>query len=88
MKFSSRLHPEDSAFNNLMVKMLQLESCNCIIVYKTQRKQVQTRPSMYEDIDAKKDLLVLGIQNKEQLEMFKQGVQKIYYIDSTQYQKI
>ena len=43
---------------------------------------------MYEDIDAKKDLLVLGIQNKEQLEMFKQGVQKIYYIDSTQNQKI
>ena len=31
----------------------------------------------------KKDLFVLGIQTKEQLEMFKQGAQKIYSIDST-----
>ena len=34
MKYSRRLHPEDSTSTHLIVKKLQLESCNSIIVYK------------------------------------------------------
>ena len=83
MKYSRRLHPEDSTSTHLIVKKLQLESYNSIIVYKPQGQPIQTGPSMYDHIDVKKDLFVLGIQTKEQLEMFKQGAQKIYCIDST-----
>ena len=79
MKYSRRLHPEDSTSTHLIVKKLQPQSYNSIIVYKP----VQTSPSMYDDIDVKKDLFVLGIQTKEQLEMLKQGAEKIYCIDST-----
>ena len=83
MKYSRRLHPEDSTSTHLIVKKLQLESNNSITVCKPQEQHVQTGPSMYDDTDVKKDLFVLGIQTKEQLEMFKQGVQKMYCIDST-----
>ena len=83
MKYSRRLHPEDSTSTHLIVKKLQLESNNSIIVYNPQGQPVQIGPSMYDDIDIKKDLFIFGIQTKEQLKMFKQGVQKIYCIDST-----
>ena len=83
MKYSRRLHPEDSTSTHLIFKKLQLESYNSIIVYKPQGQPIQTGPSMYDDIDVKKDLFVLGIQTKEQLGMLKQGAQKICCIDST-----
>ena len=37
---------------------------------------------MYNDIDVKKDLIVIGIQTKEQLEMFQKRSNKIHFIDS------
>ena len=83
MKYSRRLHPEDSTSTHLIVKKLQLESNNFIIVYKPQGQPVQTGPIMDNDTDVKKDLFVLGIQTKELLEMFKQEAQKTYCIDST-----
>ena len=65
MKYSRRLHPKNSTSTHLIVKKLQLESYNCIIVYKPQGQPVETSPSMYNETDIKKDLLALGIQTKK-----------------------
>ena len=83
MKYARRLHPDDSTSTHLIVKKLQLESYNCVIVYKPQGQAVETGPGMYNDIDVKKDLFVIGIQTKEQLEMFQKRSNKIHCIDST-----
>ena len=64
MKYSRRLHPEYSNSTHLIVKKLQFESYNCIIVYKPQGQPIQTGPSMYDDVNVKKYLFILGIQTK------------------------
>ncbi|XP_057312271.1 uncharacterized protein LOC130653773 [Hydractinia symbiolongicarpus] len=38
---------------------------------------------MYDDIDIKKDLFAIGIQTREQLEMFIKGANKVHCIDGT-----
>ena len=65
IKYSRGLHHEESTLTYLIVKKLQLESYNCIIVYKPQGQPVQTGLSMYDDTDAKRNLFVLGLQAKE-----------------------
>ena len=60
MKYSRRLHREDSNSIHLIVKKLQPQSYNSIIVYKP----VQTSPSMYDDIDVKKTYLYLEFKPK------------------------
>ena len=71
MKYSRMFHFEDSTSIHLIVKMLQLESYNFIIVYKPQGQPVETGSSIFNDINAKKDLFALGIQTKKQFEMSK-----------------
>ena len=83
MRYARRLHPDDSISTDLIVQKLQQEKYNCIIAYKPQGQPVVIGPKMYDDIDLKKDLFVLGIQTKELLEMFIKGANKIYCIDGT-----
>ena len=64
MKYSKRLHPEDKTSTHLIVKELQLESYNSIIVHKPQGQPVQTGPSMYDDTDVKKRLICTWNSNQ------------------------
>ncbi|XP_057301394.1 uncharacterized protein LOC130635887 [Hydractinia symbiolongicarpus] len=83
MKYGRRLHPDDSTSTHLLVKKLEMENYNCIIVYKPQGQSVAIGPKMYDDIDIKKDLFAIGIQTREQLEMFIKGANKVHCIDGT-----
>ncbi|XP_057306747.1 uncharacterized protein LOC130644962 [Hydractinia symbiolongicarpus] len=83
MKYGRRLHPDDSTSTHLLVKKLKMENYNCIIVYKPQGQSVATGTKMYDDIDIKTDLFAIGIQTREQLEMFIKGANKVHCIDGT-----
>ena len=81
IKYARRLHPDDSTSTHLILKKLQLESYNCVTVYKPQGQATETGPAMHNDIDVKNDLFVIGIQTKEQLKCSKKDQTK--YIDNT-----
>ena len=78
-----RLHPDDSTSTFLMVKMLQQEDFNVILVYKPQGEKTLTGPKIYDDIDLKNNIFVLGFQTKKQLKMFERQAHKIECIDAT-----
>lgn len=84
LKNRRRLHPDDSTSTFLLVKKFQTtENYNPIIVYKPQGRNVEIGPTVYNDMDINKDLFVLGIQTKPQLDMFIKGSTKVVCIDST-----
>ena len=85
IKNRRRLHPDDSTSTFLLVeKLTKTESFNPIIIYKPQGQDVVFGSKTYDDLDVSKDLFVLGIQTKRQLEIFVKGAKKVVCIDSTQ----
>ena len=65
-----------------MVKMLQQEDFNIILVYKFQGEKAMIRPKLYDDIDLKNNISASGFQTKEQLKMFEKQAHKIVCIDT------
>ena len=83
IKYARRLPPDYSTSTDLIINKLQLESYNCVIVYKPKGEAVESGPGTYNDIGIKKDIFVIRIQTEEQLEMFQKGSNKIHCINST-----
>ena len=53
------------------------------IVYKPQGDQVVIGPKIYDELDVGKNLFAIGLQTKQQLDMFIKHSKKIVCIDST-----
>ena len=83
ISYSRRLHPDDSISTHLLVNKLKQESYNPILVYKPQGENVLIGPKTYNDLDLMKDTFVIGIQTKQQRDMFVKGAKKILCIDGT-----
>ena len=83
LKYRRRLHPEDSTSTYLFIKKLELEKYNPVILYKPQGEKYLIAPQKCKENDEKLELLAIGIQNKEQHEMFVKHSSKITCIDAT-----
>ena len=83
MNYGRRLHPDDSTSTYLLVKNLQEEDFNIVLLYKTQGDKVVIGPKIYDELDFGKNLLAMGLQTKHQLDMFIKYRKKIVCIDST-----
>ena len=77
------LHPDDSTSTYLLVKKLQEEDFNIVLVYKPQGDQLVIGPKIYDELDVRKNLFAIGLQTKQQLDMFIKHSKKIVCIDST-----
>ena len=83
LKYKQRLHPEDSTYKYLLIKKLEQEKYNPIILYKPQGENPLIEPQNYKEKNEKSDLFAIGIQTKEQHEMFIKRLSKIICIDAT-----
>ena len=83
VNYKKRLHPDDSTSTFLMVKKLQQDDFNIILVYKPQGEKTLRGPKMYVDIDLKNNIFAFGFQAKEQLKMFQKHAHKIVGIEAT-----
>ena len=83
MHYGRRLHPDDSTSTYLLVKKLEKEQFNVVLVYKPQGSKTIIGPKTYDDIDIKNELFAIGIQSKQQLDMFIKHASKIVCIDGT-----
>ena len=70
INYKRRLHPDDSNSTFLMMKKLQQEDFNIILVYKSQGEKTMIGPKMYDDIDLKNNTFAFGFKTREQLKMF------------------
>ena len=70
INYKRRLHPDDSNSTFLMMKKLQQEDFNIILVYKSQGEKTMIGPKMYDDIDLKNNIFAFGFKTREQLKMF------------------
>ena len=70
ISYKRRLHPVDSTSTFLIMKKLQQEEFNIILVYKPQGEKTMRGPKMYDDIDLKNNIFAFGSKTKEQLKMF------------------
>ena len=70
MSCGRRLHPDGSTSTYLLVKKLEKESFNGFVVYMPQGETIVTGPKSYDDMDEKKNFFVIGIQTKQQLNIF------------------
>ena len=77
MKYGRRLHPDDSTSTYLLVKKLQEEDFNIVLVYKPQGDQLVIGPKIYDELDVRKNLFAIGLQTKQQLDMFIKHSKKI-----------
>ena len=83
MSYGIRLHPDDTTSTYLLIKKLEKESFDSVVVYKPQGETTVTGRKSYDDMDKKNNFFVIGIQTKQQLDMFEQNTSKIVCIDST-----
>ena len=83
VNYKKRLHPDDSTSTFLMVKKLQQDNFNIILVHKSQGEKTLRGPKMYDDIDLKNNIFAFGFQAKEQLKMFQKHAHKILCIEAT-----
>ena len=63
------LHTDDSISTYLLVKKLQEEDFNIVLVYKLRGDQVVIGPKIYDEPDVGKNLFAIGLQTKQQLDM-------------------
>ena len=70
ISYKRRLHPDDSTSTFLIMKKLQQEEFNIILVYKPQGEKTMRGPKMYDDIDLKNNIFAFGFKTREQLKMF------------------
>ena len=83
MNYGRRLHSDDSTSTCLLVKKLQEEDFNIVLLYKPQGDKVVIGPKIYDELDVGKNLFAIGLQTKQQLDMFIKHSKKIVCIDST-----
>ena len=83
MNYGRRLHPDDSTSTYLLVKKLQEEDFNAVLLYKPQGDKVVIGPKIYNELDVGENLFAIGLQTKQQLDMFIKHSNKIVCIDST-----
>ena len=83
MNYGRQLHPDDSTSTYLLVKKLQEEDFNIVLVYKPQGDQVVIGPKIYDELDVRKNLFAIGLQTKQHLDMFIKHGKKIVCIEST-----
>ena len=83
MNYGRRLHPNDSTSTYLLVKKLQEEDFNAVLLYIPQGDKVVIGPKIYNEQDVGKNLFAIGLQTKQQLDMFIKHSNKIVCIDST-----
>ena len=83
MNHDRRLHPDDSTSTYLLVKKLQEEDFNIVLLYKPQGDKVVIGPKIYDELDVGKNLFAIGLETKQQLDMFIKHSNKIICIDST-----
>ena len=83
MNYGRRLHPNDSTSTYLLVKKLQEEDFNAVLLYIPQGDKVVIGPKIYNELDVGKKLFAIGLQTKQQLDMFIKQRNKIVCIDST-----
>ena len=83
MNYGRRLHPDDSTSTYLLVKKLQEEDFNIVLLYKPQGDKVVIGPKIYDELDVGKNLFAIGLETKQQLDMFIKHSNKIICIDST-----
>ena len=83
VNYKKRMHRDDSTSTFLMVKKLQQDDFNIILVYKPQGEKILRGPKMYDDIDLKNNIFAFGFQAKEQLKMFQKHAHKIVRIEAT-----
>ena len=82
LKYKRRLHADDSTSTYLLIKKLELEKYNPVILYKPQGEKYLIAPQKYKEHNEKSELLATGIQTKEQYEMFHKHSSKITWIDA------
>ena len=82
MKYRQRLYPEDCTFTYLLIKKLELEKYNPVILYKPQEEDYLIAPQKYKVNVEKPEFFAIGIQTKEH-EMFVKHSSKITCIDAT-----
>ena len=71
------LHTDYSTSTYLLVKKLQEEDFNIVLVYKPQGDQLVIGPKIYDELDVRKNLFAIGLQTKQQLDMFIKHSKKI-----------
>ena len=62
LKYRRRLHPEESTSTYLLIKKLELEKYNPVILYKPQGEKYLIAPQKYKEHHEKSELLATGIQ--------------------------
>ena len=82
MGYGKRLHPDDSTSTYLFIKKLEKESFNSVVVYNPQGETTVIGPKSYGDMDEKNNFFVIGIQTKQQLDIFEQNSSKVVCIGS------
>ena len=83
LKYRPRLHPEGSTSTYLLIKKLELEKYNPVILYKLQGEKYLIVPQKYKETDEKSELSAIGIETKAQHEMFVKYSAKITCTDAT-----
>ena len=83
VNYTRHLHPDDNTSTFLMVKKLQQEDFNIILVYKPQGEKMLIGPKMCNNIDLKNNIFVFGFKTKEKLKMFEKPAHEIVCIDGT-----
>ena len=83
LNVNCHLHPQDSTSVYLKVKQLQSEKYDPVLIYKPQADGILVGPEEVDKLPLSKDLFLLGIQTKEQREVFEKFSGKIVCIDST-----
>ena len=64
MSYGRRLHPDDSTSTYLLVKKLEKEAFNSVVVYKPQGETTVIGPKSYDDMNKKKQFFCNWNTNK------------------------
>ena len=88
MNYGRRLHPDDSTSINFFVKKLQEDEFNIVLHYKPQGNKVVIGSKICDELDLWKNLFAIGLQTKQQLDMFIKHVNKIVCIEKAFLQKL
>ena len=88
LKVNRRMHPDDAASLYYIVKKLQDEKFDPVLLYKPQGEDFVVKPpnmssDEIDELPITNDTFILGIQTKQQLNMFQKNALKIVCPDST-----
>ena len=88
LKVNRRMHPDDATSLYYIVKKLQDEKFDPVLLYKPQGEDFVVKPpnmssDEIDELPITNDTFILGIQTKEQLNMFQRNALKIVCLDST-----